>query len=707
MQKDERATIYVSTGGNDAWSGALVDPAPNGTDGPVATVSRARDIVRERKQAGRLTGPVTICIRGGRYPIARPLVFGPDDSGPITYAAYPGEQPVLDAGTRIEGWRTATIGTASVWVADVPEVAAGAWYFRQLWVNGERRNRSRLPKDGFYWMESVPGMTLVEGRFVDQLFAGASSFVSAPGDIQHWRNLSDVEVLVPHYWIEERMPIASFDEETRTVTSSHRSMFALRDDVAVRYARYYVENAFEGLSEPGEWYLDRPTGKLYYVPLPGEDPATAEVYAPRTTQLLKLAGRPEEGRFVEFLRFEGLAFQHAEWLQPSGTGGLFDDADDALFGREAGVELADAPQAACNVPGALSLEGARYCAIENCTVDHVGYYAVELAGGCVGNRVVGNTFHDLGAGGVTVNGSAANDLVARRTGYNRVTDNHIHAGGRVFPAAVGVLVAHACGNDISHNHIHDLFYSGISCGWVWGYADSVSKDNRIEKNHIHNLGHGLLSDMGGIYTLGVQPGTVLRGNLIHDVEKRNYGGWAIYLDEGSSHILVEDNICYNTSSQVFNQHYGRENVVRNNIFAFGREGQVSLGRAEAHNSFTFERNIVIAWEQPVFVAGYAGHLEKRGFRSDLNLFWDVAGRPWMSGNGQFDAQAHWAVERAFTFEEWHELGYDRHSLMADPGCRDARAFDFRLGDESPAFALGFRPIDGGDVGPRPHGKRGE
>ena len=93
-------------------------------------------------------------------------------------------------------------------------------------------------------------------------------------------------------------------------------------------------------------------------------------------------------------------------------------------------------------------------------------------------------------------------------------------------SAVGILSMHSFGNTLSHNHIYDLYYTGISCGWVWGYADSVSKNNRIEKNHIHDLGHGLLSDMGGIYTLGVQPGTVLRGNLIHDVEKANYGGWA-------------------------------------------------------------------------------------------------------------------------------------------------------------------------------------
>lgn len=705
MNEDTHATLYVSTQGSDAWSGALAAPNAAGTDGPLATIARARDIVRERKLSGGLSGPVTVAILGGVYHLAEPLVFAPDDSGPITYTAYDGETPVLDGGSRITGWRSEQIGSQAAWVVDLPDVADGRWYFRQLWVNGARRRRPRLPKEGFYWMERVPGMTFAEGRFVDQLFAGASSFVCAQGDIRPWANLSDVDVLVPHFWVEERMPIASFDEVTRTVTSSRRSIFALRDDVAARYARYCVENVYEALNEPGEWYLDRANGRLSYIPLPGEDPETAEVVAPRIERLLTLTGSPEDGRYVEFLRFEGLTFRHAEWRPPTGMGGLFDDADDMAAAGVRRLEPAAAPQAACNVPGSISLEGARYCAIEDCTIEHVGSYAVELSDGCTGNRVMGNDLHDLGAGGVKMNGSSADGPASRRTGRNRIADNHIYAGGRVFPSAVGILSAHSYGNDISHNHIHDLYYSGISCGWVWGYADNVSHDNRIEKNHIHTIGQGLLSDMGGIYTLGVQPGTVLRGNLIHDVEKRNYGGWAIYLDEGSSHILVEDNVCYNTSSQAFNQHYGRENIVRNNIFAFGGEGQVSRSRAEAHNSFTFVRNIVIARGQPVFVGGYAGHLEKRGFRSDLNLFWDVTGAPWTSVDGRIDEHAAWSVQRAFSYDRWMALGYDRHSAVADPRCHDPERGDFTLAEDSPALALGFQPVDMADVGPRARGTR--
>lgn len=145
----------------------------------------------------------------------------------------------------------------------------------------------------------------------------------------------------------------------------------------------------------------------------------------------------------------------------------------------------------------------------------------------------------------------------------------------------------------------------------------------IEFNYVHHIGVRLdgdgpiLSDMGCIYTLGVQPGTVIRFNLFHSVAGLRYSGWGIYLDEGSSNILVENNIVYNTSHGGFHQHYGRENVVRNNIFAFGRDAQIQRSRAEPHLSFTFERNIVY-WSGGELLAGTWDDLN---FAFDNNLYW--------------------------------------------------------------------------------------
>ncbi|MCL5998864.1 MAG: right-handed parallel beta-helix repeat-containing protein [Chloroflexi bacterium] len=685
--------LYVSTQGNDRWTGRLAEPNAAGTDGPFATLARARNAVRALKEAGQLPGPLTVWLRGGRYPIHQPVVFGPQDSAPVMYAAYPGETPVIDGGVPIAAaaWHTEQVNGKTAWVAQVP------YTFRELFVNGQRRPRARLPKVGpeperrqFFWMQEAPDITLEAN-----LFDGSDRFIARPDDFKNWKNLQDVEVVVLHYWIEERMPVASYDPATRMVQSSRCSMFALKDDFNKRWAKYYIDNVFEALTEPGEWYLDKGAGKLYYLPVPGETPGTAEVYAPRADQFVKLVGDPDQNRYVEFLRFEGLTFEHGDWHE-------LDVLPEPDTGMPTNRKYAATPQAAAHVPGAIYMEGARFCAVEDCTIQHVGFYAVELADGCLGNRIVGNEMFDLGAGGVKLNGADVHGPAARQTGNNVITDNHIHTGGRVYHSGIGVAARHSFGNEISHNHIHDFFYSAISCGWVWGYRDSISHNNHIEKNHIHDLGHAWLSDMGGVYTLSVQPGTTIRGNVIHDVERANYGGWAIYPDEGSSHIVIEDNICYNTNSQTFHQHYGHENVVRNNIFVFGAEGNLGISRVDGVNALTLERNIFVTDGQPALVGGYGNDYGTRCLISDLNLFWDVSGKPATFQRGGYGRPGAQKVALA----EWQQGGNDTHSLDADPCFKDLKQCDFTLDAASPALKLGFRPIDTSDVGPRPKGKRG-
>ncbi|MBI2194236.1 MAG: right-handed parallel beta-helix repeat-containing protein [Planctomycetes bacterium] len=692
--------LFVSLQGKDTWSGRLSEPNAEKTDGPLATPAGARNRIRAFKavpdyrnfswEFQGLSGPITIWLRGGRYALKEPLSFGPEDSAPVTYAAYPGEKPVLDGGERITGWRVTQHNGRTCWVADLPDVADGRWSFRQLFVDGERRPRPRLPREGVFYMEDVPGLKLPAAWGSSKQRA----FVAAPGDFGAWRNISDVEVVALHWWIEERFPVVSYDAHTRRVELGRRGYAPLSDDTGKRYARYYVENMFEALDQPGQWYLDRPAGKLYYLPFAGESPETTEVYAPRLLQILRIEGDAEHNRFVEFLRFQGLVFQHTDWRHPDEEGAVASTG----FGHPGEVHLrqgdAAAAQAACDVPGVVRLTGARHINIEDCAVRNAGWYGIEVGPGCQGVRIIGNELYDLGGGGIKLNGSNAEGPRWGRNGLHRLTDNHIHCGGRIFHSAVGVLVGHSFGNVIIHNHIHDLYYSGISVGWVWGFSENVTCDNRVEKNHIHHLGGGGLSDMGGIYTLGVQPGTVLRGNLIHDVTKSNYGGWCIYPDEGSSHILIEKNICYETNSQVFHQHYGRENVVRNNIFAFGEERVIALSRSDVHLSFTFERNIVVSRGKPMFAGGYGHRFEQRGYITDLNLFWDITGEVVLG-------QARGPDSKPLNLAEWQKMGFDRHSLVADPKFRDLEARDFTLLPDSPAWSIGFEPIDLSDVGPRP------
>ena len=251
---------------------------------------------------------------------------------------------------------------------------------------------------------------------------------------------------------------------------------------------------------------------------------------------------------------------------------------------------------------------------------------------------------------------------------------------------MGVIIFQSGTNRVAHNHIHDLFYTAISVGWNWGYQETPCRENIVEFNHLHDIGQGVLSDMGAIYTLGIQKGTVLRNNLIHDVNSFSYGGWGLYPDEGSSHIVLENNVVYRCKSAGFHQHYGRENVVRNNIFAFGAEHQLMRTREEEHLSFILTNNIVY------FDSGtlLGSNWKNNHFTIDYNLYFDA--RPGAATQPPAFAGA--------TFEDRRKRGHDVHSLVADPLFLAPREFDFRLKGSSPALKLGFKPIELSEVGVR-------
>jgi len=350
-------------------------------------------------------------------------------------------------------------------------------------------------------------------------------------------------------------------------------------------------------------------------------------------------------------------------------------------------------QAAVRIRGDVLAEAAVDCVIEDCTFSHLAGYALELGRGCQRMKVVGNEMTDLGAGGVRIGEAAiAADLFAQNHSHI-ITDNHIHHVGEVYAPAVGLLIMQSGTNRVAHNHIHDLYYTAISVGWTWGYRESPCRANIIEFNHLHDIGKFRLSDMGGIYTLGPQSGTVLRNNLIHDVNSFTYGGWGLYTDEGSSGIVLENNIVYRCKSAGFHQHYGRENVLRNNIFAFGKEHQLMRSREEAHTSFSFTNNIVYFNSGDLLGSSWAND----HYVIDHNFYFDT--RHSLSlprGEGAF---------AGVSLEQWRQRGHDVHSIIADPLFVAPEKFDFRLRPNSPALELGFKPIDIRTVGIRANSKR--
>jgi hypothetical protein len=652
--------LHLAPNGKDTWSGRPAEPNAAGTDGPLATLPAALAAARAARAAGQANEGVTLLLRGGTYRLEAPVVLTPEDSGvaadrPLLIAAYPGERPVLSGGRRITGWRPAP-GRPGLWEAEVPEVREGRWVFRQLFVNGERRQRARTPNTGFFRIQGEsPQDKPVRLKY-------------RPGDIRpEWAADGDVEVIALLAWADLRMQIRAVDTTNHVATLSGNPRPSNREN----NAQYYIENAPDALDQPGEWYLDRRTGVVTYWPLPGEDPARAEIIAPRLEELMRLQGDLAAEKAVRHVGLRGLTFAHTDWtLGPNG--------------------YADT-QAAVDVRGDLFAEAATDCAIEDCTFTQLAGYAVELGRGCQRWRVVGNELFDLGAGGIRLGVPDKHGDAFAQNHTHVVTDNHIHHGGIIYPPAVGVFILQSGTNRVAHNHIHHLYYTAISVGWNWGYQETPCRENRIEFNHLHDLGQGLLSDMGAVYTLGIQKGTVVRNNLIHDVDAFTYGGWGLYTDEGSSEIVLEHNVVYRCKSAGFHQHYGRDNVVRNNIIAFNREHQLMRTRAEPHRSFVFTHNLVYFDSGDLLGSNWSND----NYLMDHNVYFDtrLAARP--------DDLRFAGVPLA----EWRRRGHDVHSVVADPLFVAPEKFDFRLRPESPALKLGFRPIDLSRVGVRPKGER--
>lgn len=659
--------LYVAPAGKDSNSGRTLQQ-------PFATLARARDEIRRLRAAGTSAGPVTIYLRGGLHALKEPLVFEPEDSG-VTWAAYQNEKPVISGGVPVKGWQR---GPNGIWTTTLDEVKAGRWYFNQVFVNGELRRRARIPNQGFLRVKGFPEGTPKTAHY----HKDCQSFEFAPGDLDpNWRNLDDVEVIVYHFWTDSHLPIKSIDTRSNIVTFKHKAGKVFTDDFTENGARYIVENVLEGLDAPGEWYLDRNTGVLSYLPMPGEDMTKAAVIAPVAPALMVFKGDPAAGRFVEDLHFRGLSFEYTNFRLPPGN--------------------SNDMQGSASVPAAITATGLRRSSFERCAFRNLGTWAIDLKDGSRENRFVHNEFAYLAAGGIRVNGGTENDHPLRATSGNLIADNHLHHWGEVYPSAVGVLLMHTNGNTVEHNHIHHGWYTAISAGWRWGYLRSVSRDNRIEYNHIHHIGQGLLSDMGGIYTLGVSPGTVIRYNHIHDVDSNQYGGWGIYHDEGSTHILTEKNLVYDTKYCGFNIHYAKEVTVRNNIFAFGRIDQVSLGRVEPHVTAYFRNNIVY-WTEGVLMRQEKADQAytfwaspKRKYvdltstvESDWNIFFNPLQKPEDVRIGKI------------SFVEWQQRGRDTHSKYADPMFVDAGKRDFRLRPESLAPAMGFEEFDVSKAGVR-------
>lgn len=601
-----------------------------------------------RSRSERKAGDTVRIEVSGRHFLTKTLVLSEVDSH-TTFQAK-GTNAVISGGRLLNGWKN-SVTRPGLWetaLSDAGATNVNAWVPRALFVNGQRRQRARTPNSGFFHIQGASP----QGK--------PGQFVFKAGDLKKlWADAGDVEIVANIAWTDLRMPLRSVDEAAHTATLAGEPIASIKEE----NAQYYVENAPDALDVAGEWRFDGKSG-LQYWPLPGENIQSVEVIAPVLEQLLIVRGNPQSRKAAEGIAFQGITFAHTNYRLP-----------------EKG--FAD-PQAAVGVHGDLLFEFARDCELQNCALAHLSGYGLETGRGAQHIRIRDCELTDLGAGGIRIGETAQRAEPFDTNHSNEISDCHLHGLGRIFAPGVGILILQSGTNLVAHNEINDLYYTAISVGWNWGYQETPCRANRIEFNHLHHIGQGVLSDMGGIYTLGIQRGTVLYNNLIHDIDAYTYGGWGLYTDEGSTEIRLENNIVYRCKSAGFHQHYGRDNVVRNNIFAFNKEHQLMRTREEAHTSFYFERNIVVFDSGDLLGSNWGNN----HYMLDHNVYWDT--RPDRRGK-MFGGQS---------LEEWRKRNHDPESVVADPQLMEAKKDDFRLKPESIAFKLGFNPIDMSTVGPR-------
>jgi len=528
--------VHVTPEGHDDAIGSVAQP--------LKTLAKALQVVR--KTPGQ-TAPRIVLHGGDYYDVS--VELGPTDSG-LTIQAAPGQRPVLYGGKPIDGWQP---DAGQLWSAPLTQVDGAQWDFRMLVVNGRFCPRARLPREGHFThltQFNVPWTGTTGGGWQRKpTHEELTTMRYRPEDLGPWLDIRNAELTVFHSWDESVVGVASMDDDTHTLTLSNPCG---HPPGAFGVSNYTLWNVREGMTQPGQWYLDRTRAKVVYWPMPGEDMATARVIAPTTQRIIRIHG--PDGTPVREVTLRGLAISVTN--TPLVAGG---------FG-------------AGRFEGAVQLHGAHNCVLRDLEVFNVGGQGMKVYL-CPGLTIEGCHVHHTGACGIkTTDGDCT------------VAGNHLHHVGLTYPSAIALWSSGSGkrGNLLAHNEIHDTPYTAIACG---------GDNHRVESNHLYRCMQKM-RDGAAIYITFCK-NIVMRYNFAHDIVfDGSNQAHAYYIDEQGENCLVESNVSLRAGSP-FLSHWARKNTIRNNVFIHDGDIVLLFSRCE---DYRVERNVVAA-QGDILVSG--------------------------------------------------------------------------------------------------------
>jgi len=633
--------FYISTTGNDLSK-----------SGPFSSFDGALQKVLKLKQAGNKK-EVTFFLQDGLYTLTSPILIDERFANldfKVSFTAKNTGKVMVSGGTNINSLQQQKDGS---WFIDKNKVQLDNLSILQLFVNDKRINVASTDFGKDHRIRNVKEILTKDS--IQYKPIAVQQFKIAPNDFASISILNKDEINQLYF-----MSYLNWDVTIKRIDS-----ISLKDSLIYIYGKpmapwnpmnnsscYQILNHKDFINKSENTCFYNNSGIYFNLPT---EPITSKLVAtvPLLNQLVVIKGQKDNK--IKNFSFSGIGFNYTQCPFPS-------------MGYEAS-------QAAITVNAAIEVNHAQNITFENCSIKHTGNYGIWFDVGCTYCKVIHCELSDLGAGGIRIGDPIQTYDSTLMTTNNLICNNIINGCGRVIPSAVGIHIGQSAANEVSHNTIFDLYYSGISVGWVWGYGKSQSHNNIISYNNIHHIGWGRLNDMAGIYNLGVSPNNLIDHNIIHDIYTYTYGGWGIYTDEGSSNVTITNNLVYNTKSGGFHQNYGANNLLQNNIFLNGLTGQLECTRIEDHHSFTFKNNVVI-WSKGRLLIG---PWDKINAVIDSNLYFNALNLPINYGNK--------------SFSDWNKMGYDIHSLVGNPGFEIDGDKKIIFKDRALLDKINFRPID--------------